>query len=102
MEPTGPMEEIPITSTNEKLQPWRPCDTATVHSWLMQWLTMCLGQRRTSTTRAITANDTDGPKEDENWAPLLEEKRPSLPSHAATSFLKTGTSRIIREANNIL
>jgi hypothetical protein len=68
------------------------------------WFTSCIGSRKPA-----RQHDTSTPADNTIALPSREKTEaaaqiptPRLPQHAAASFLKTGTSRAMREANNIL
>ncbi|KAL7901856.1 hypothetical protein HDV64DRAFT_267090 [Trichoderma sp. TUCIM 5745] len=83
---------------------------------IKRWLTMCCGSRAAHKTSdaAIWKLEERTNKREEDCEPLIEGEgstsnregwetaKVTFPKHAATSFLLTGTSRAMREANHVL
>ncbi|OAR02618.1 hypothetical protein LLEC1_06262 [Akanthomyces lecanii] len=67
------------------------------------WCTKCLGGRKPVRQHASSspAGDTAAPGQEKPQA-AAQTTKPRMPQHAAASFLKTGTSRAMREANNVM
>ncbi len=67
------------------------------------WFTNCIGSRKPVRRHADSspAGDTVAPGREKPQA-AAQTPKPRMPQHAASSFLKTGTSRAMREANNII
>ncbi|TQV96394.1 hypothetical protein IF1G_04977 [Cordyceps javanica] len=70
------------------------------------WFTTCIGSRKparhhTKSTSSTPASPAGPPLQEKAGAATMKPK-PRMPQHAASSFLKTGTSRAIREANEIM
>jgi hypothetical protein len=116
-----PSKGIRISSQSEKLPPplfYTPRQPTSWRSDVIQsikrWLTMCCGSRTSHKTSdaAVRIIEEGRNKLEEDCEPLIEggmpdgKKRETLgvtfPRHAAASFLKTGTSRVMREANCVL
>ncbi|KAH6609379.1 hypothetical protein Trco_002725 [Trichoderma cornu-damae] len=86
---------------------------------IKKWLAMCCGSRTSHKTSdaAVRRPEEGRSKLEEDCEPLMkgggmpdmememekrEVPRMTFPRHAAASFLKTGTSRAMREANYVL
>lgn len=86
----------------EQLQSW----SAFLSQSLSSWFTTCIGVRKAARTQPASTDSertfTEEPKIQESWEPLLDGKPLRMPCHAASSFLRTGTSRLIREANEVI
>ncbi|KAM0255123.1 hypothetical protein ACHAQJ_006127 [Trichoderma viride] len=117
-----PSKGIRISSQSEKQPPPLFYTPRPSPSWrsdvimtIKRWLTMCCSSRTTYKTSdaAVRIVEEGRNKLEEDCEPLIEgggmsdkEKwetlRLTFPRHAAASFLKTGTSRGMREANYVL
>lgn len=86
----------------DQLQSW----SAFFSQSLSSLFTTCLGARKAARTQPTShisePTFTEEPKTQEGREPLLDGKPLRMPCHAASSFLKTGTSRLIREANEVI
>jgi hypothetical protein len=86
---------------------------------MKKWLTMCWGGGHSSSTSnnsRISKADLDKAREKEMLlledsedegmgedAPVIQRKKAAyVPQHAATSFMRTATSRRMRKANEVL
>lgn len=111
----APIYEEKISSQTIQQRPLPPhftdAETLTWSSYLVQslgsWFTVCLGYRRKSdyneesSLMANAAPTTPGLAPEAVFQPTPIQM-PRMPQHAASSFLKTGTSRGMREANDVL
>ncbi|KAK5992537.1 hypothetical protein PT974_05948 [Cladobotryum mycophilum] len=104
---------IKLHEEQNKTKSWRCCKISPA-SWpsrvllpMKDWFTMCLGRRESTASKAGRLEKEIYADEEED-EPLLEEEieKPTtakpFPRYAAAAFLRTGTSRAIREANRIL
>ncbi|KAL7908812.1 hypothetical protein GGI35DRAFT_452140 [Trichoderma velutinum] len=110
-----------LSSQSEKLPSplfYTPKPSISWHTDVLQsikrWLTMCCGNRTAykRSDAAVRILEEGKNRIEEDCEPLIEggmgaaEKREALrvtfPRHAAASFLKTGTSREMMEANWVL
>ncbi|KAL7791301.1 hypothetical protein V8C37DRAFT_158921 [Trichoderma ceciliae] len=111
-----------LSSQSEKIPPplfYTPKPSTSWRSDVIQsirrWLTMCCVSRtsRKTSDAAVRILEEGKNRPEEDCEPLIEgggmsdmEKREAprvtFPRHAAASFLKTGTSRAMREANCVL
>lgn len=107
MEPMR-MEEVP--SYTEKATLTTQFRDAETLSWstaliesLSSWFTMCMGERNSSySEKKSNSTRTSGARTTADEPLLHAASMPRMPQHAASSFLKTGTSRGMREANAVL
>ncbi len=67
------------------------------------WFTKCIGNRkpvRHHVEPSPAAHTDAAPREKAQAA--TQTSKPRMPQHAAASFLKTSTSRAMREANDVI
>ena len=85
----------------EQIQSW----SAFLAQSLSSWFGTCVGVRKTAQQQPLSRwwpENTKRPMPQESQEPLLDGKPLRMPEHAASSFLRTGTSRNIQEANEII
>ncbi|PTB40697.1 uncharacterized protein TrAFT101_005863 [Trichoderma asperellum] len=113
---------IQVTSEPEKFPPLpfythRPPTTwrSDMMQSIKRWLTMCCSSRAAHKTSdaAVWKLEEGSDKIDEDCEPLIEGEslsnttgwetaKVTFPKHAAASFMMTGTSKAMREANYVL
>lgn len=114
------MDDVPIyeEKTSHQTIQQRPlppqftdAETLTWSTYLVQslgpWFTLCLGYRGTSDYNEESSLIANAAETTPRMAAEAEFQQapiqmPRMPQHAASSFLKTGTSRGMREANDVL